>query len=42
MNGRPPRLLVKTWREEKGYTVVAGAMRGVVRQAEARVNQALR
>ena len=42
MNGRPPRLLVKTWREEKGYTVVAGAMRGVVERAEARVNQALR
>lgn len=42
LGGKPPRLLVKTWREEKGYTVVAGAMRGVVGQAEARVNQAMR
>jgi hypothetical protein len=42
LQGKPPRLLVRTWREEKGYTVVAGAMRGVVERAEARVNQALR
>ena len=42
LGGKPPRLLVRTWREEKGYTVVAGAMRGVVRRAEDRVNQALR
>ncbi len=42
LGGRPPRLLVRTWREEKGYTVVAGAMRGVANRAEARVNEALR
>jgi hypothetical protein len=42
LQGKPPRLLVKTWREEKGYTVVAKAMRGVVERAEDRVNQALR
>jgi hypothetical protein len=42
LQGKPPRLLVRTWREEKGYTVVAKAMRGVVERAEDRVNQALR
>lgn len=42
LSRQTPRLLVHTWREEKGYTVVAGAMRGVVERAEARVNQALR
>jgi hypothetical protein len=41
MYGKPPRLLVKTWREEKGYTVVAKAMRGVVDQAEQRVKAAM-
>jgi hypothetical protein len=40
--GKPPRLLVQTWREEKGYTVVALAMRGVVDQAEQRVKAAMR
>jgi len=40
--GQTPRLLVRTWREEKGYTVVALAMRGVVEQAEQRVKAAMR
>jgi hypothetical protein len=40
--GVAPRLLVRTWKEEKGYTVVAKAMRSVVRQAEARVNGAIK
>jgi len=40
--GKPPRLLVQTWREEKGYTVVALAMRGVVTKAEQRVEAAMR
>lgn len=42
LGGSPPRLLVRTWRAEKGYTVVAKAMRGVANKAEARVNEALR
>jgi hypothetical protein len=42
LQGKAPRLLIHTWREEKGYTVVAKAMRGVVAKAEARVNEALR
>jgi len=42
LGGSPPRLLVRTWRQEKGYTLVAGAMRSVVERAEARVNAAMR
>lgn len=39
---RPPRLLIRTWKEERGMTKVGGAMKGVVNQIEARVNQATR
>lgn len=41
MYGEPPRLLVKTWREEKGITKAASAIGRAKRFAEARVEERL-